>query len=96
MSVAAAIRSRSVAKMGRSWTAAQRAAHARGYTSRRITSGAGHDAKYMADICPTSMIFIPCKDGLSHNELEDAEDKDLIAGGQVLLDAAFEKAMEPE
>ena len=42
------------------------------------------------------MIFIPCKDGLSHNELEDAEDNDLIAGGQVLLDAAFEKAMEPE
>ncbi len=74
----------------------ERAAHARGYTSRRITSGAGHDAKYMADICPTSMIFIPCKDGLSHNELEDAEDNDLIAGGQVLLDAAFEKAMELE
>ena len=74
----------------------ERAAHSRGYTSKRITSGAGHDAKYMADICPTAMIFIPCKDGLSHNELEDAEDNDLIAGGQVLLDAAFEKAMEPE
>ena len=55
-----------------------------------------HDAKYMADICPTAMIFIPCKDGLSHNELEDAKDDHLIAGGQVLLDAAFEKAMEPE
>ena len=74
----------------------ERTAHSRGYTSQRITSGAGHDAKYMADICPTAMIFIPCKDGLSHNELEDAKDDHLIAGGQVLLDAAFEKAMEPE
>lgn len=74
----------------------ERAAHSRKHPYLRITSGAGHDAKYMADICPTAMIFIPCKDGLSHNELEDAAENHLIAGGQVLLDSAFEKAMEPE
>ena len=72
------------------------AAHSRGLSCLRITSGAGHDAKYMADVCPTAMIFIPCKDGLSHNELEHAAENHLIAGNQVLLDAAFEKAMEPE
>ena len=74
----------------------ERAAHSRGLACLRITSGAGHDAKYMADVCPTAMIFIPCKDGLSHNELEHAAEDHLIAGNQVLLDAAFEKAMEPE
>ena len=62
----------------------------------RIVSGAGHDAKYMIDVCPTAMIFIPCKGGLSHNEMEDAENVRLIAGAQVLLDAALIKAMEAE
>ena len=50
----------------------------------------------MAEVCPTAMIFIPCKDGLSHNELEDAADDHLIAGAQVLLEVALTKAMETE
>ena len=72
----------------------ERAAQLRQYSNMRIISGAGHDAKYMADICPTAMIFIPCKDGLSHNELEDATDDHLIAGTQVLLDAVLMNVME--
>ena len=41
----------------------------------------------MADICPAAMVFIPCKDGISHNEIENATPEDLAAGCQVLLDA---------
>ena len=74
----------------------ERAAQLRQYSNMRIVSGAGHDAKYMADVCPTAMIFIPCKGGLSHNEMEDAEDVHLVAGTQVLFDAALIKAMEEE
>ena len=74
----------------------ERVAHSPGHTYLRIPSGAGHNAKYLADTCPTAMIFIPCNDGLSHNELEDAAEKRLISGSQVLLNSAFEKAMEPE
>ena len=74
----------------------EQVAHSRGHSYLRSSSGAGYDAKYMADICPTAMVFIPCKDGLSHNELEDAAEKRLISGSQVLLNSAFEKAMEPE
>ena len=70
--------------------------NSRGHSYLRSTIGADYNAKYMADICPTAMVFIPCKDGLSHNELEDAAEKRLISGSQVLLNSAFEKAMEPE
>ncbi len=76
--------------------AVRNGAEAAGATSMPITSGAGHDAKYMADICPTAMVFIPCKDGLSHNELESATEIDIATGCQVLLNAAIEKANEPE
>ena len=74
----------------------ERAALLHQYSNMRIISGAGHDAKYMAEVCPTAMVFIPCKDGLSHNELEDAADDHLIAGAQVLLEVALTKAMETE
>ncbi|WP_163438245.1 M20/M25/M40 family metallo-hydrolase, partial [Escherichia coli] len=43
-----------------------------GLKAREITSGAGHDAMYVARVCPTSMIFVPCKEGLSHNEAESS------------------------
>lgn len=66
-----------------------------GLRHRRITSGAGHDAKYLADICPTAMIFVPCKDGLSHNERESAKAEDLAAGCRVLMAAVFERANRP-
>ena len=63
-----------------------------GYPMRDIVSGAGHDACYMANVAPTSMIFIPCVDGISHNEVEDAKPEWITAGGQVLLRAVLEKA----
>jgi N-carbamoyl-L-amino-acid hydrolase len=56
-----------------------------GYSNRRITSGAGHDACNLNAVVPTAMIFVPCKDGLSHNELEDATQGDCAAGANVLL-----------
>ena len=45
---------------------------------------------YLAQITPTGMIFIPCENGLSHNELENAHPDDLIAGANVLLHAILE------
>ncbi|WP_315833815.1 Zn-dependent hydrolase [Bradyrhizobium prioriisuperbiae] len=56
-----------------------------GYSNRRVTSGAGHDACNMNGVMPTAMIFVPCKDGVSHNELEDATQPDCTAGANVLL-----------
>jgi N-carbamoyl-L-amino-acid hydrolase len=65
--------------------AVEDAATALGYARRRITSGAGHDACNLNAVMPTAMIFVPCKDGLSHNELEDATQADCAAGANVLL-----------
>ena len=60
-------------------------------TCRRV-SGAGHDAVYMARLAPAGMIFIPCKDGISHNEIEDAKPEHITAGCNVLLHAMLERA----
>ena len=57
-----------------------------------IVSGAGHDAVYLARIAPTAMIFIPCKDGISHNEIEDALPEHIEAGCNVLLQAMLNTA----
>ncbi|UOM35289.1 Zn-dependent hydrolase [Acuticoccus sp. I52.16.1] len=57
-----------------------------GLTSKRMISGAGHDAFYVASLCPTGMIFIPCWEGISHNEEESATQVDCAAGAQVVLD----------
>jgi N-carbamoyl-L-amino-acid hydrolase len=65
--------------------AVETAANALGYQSRRITSGAGHDACNLNTKLPAAMIFVPCKDGVSHNELEDATQTDCAAGANVLL-----------
>ncbi len=65
--------------------AVESAAKSLGYSNRRITSGAGHDACNLATVVPAAMIFVPCKDGLSHNELEDATQADCGAGANVLL-----------
>jgi N-carbamoyl-L-amino-acid hydrolase len=51
-------------------------------------SGAGHDAMHLSAICPTAMVFTPCKDGISHNEAESAKPEDLAAGTRVLAAAA--------
>lgn len=53
---------------------------------RDLVSGATHDAKFMAALMPTAMVFIPCKDGVSHNETESARAEDMAAGTQVLCD----------
>jgi N-carbamoyl-L-amino-acid hydrolase len=63
----------------------EKAAKALGYSHRRITSGAGHDACNLNTIMPTAMVFVPCKDGVSHNELEDATQADCSAGANVLM-----------
>ena len=63
-----------------------------GYSHRDIVTGAGHDAVYMAGITPTAMIFVPCKDGISHNEIEDADPRHLEAGANVLLGAMLSQA----
>jgi len=63
----------------------------RGYRHRRMVSGAGHDAVNIARVAPTAMIFVPCRDGVSHNETEDAAPDDLGAGANVLLDAVLER-----
>lgn len=56
---------------------------------RDIVSGAGHDSCATAKRCPTSMVFIPCRGGLSHNPREYSEPEDCAMGAQVLLDAAL-------
>jgi N-carbamoyl-L-amino-acid hydrolase len=65
--------------------AVENATKALGYSHRRITSGAGHDACNLANVVPSAMIFVPCKDGVSHNELEDATQADCTAGANALM-----------
>ncbi|HIG41049.1 MAG TPA: Zn-dependent hydrolase [Gammaproteobacteria bacterium] len=61
-----------------------------GFPYQKMITGAGHDASYMAQVIPTSMIFIPCKDGISHNEVEHATMDHCAAGCQVLLHTLLE------
>ena len=56
-----------------------------GHSTRRMPSGAGHDAQMLARICPTAMVFTPSVNGLSHNIAEFTEDVDIEAGANVLL-----------
>jgi N-carbamoyl-L-amino-acid hydrolase len=65
------------------------AAAASGFSTRDITSGAGHDAAYIARVVPTAMIFVPCRDGISHNEAEYSSKEQCAAGAQVLLQAVL-------
>jgi len=57
-----------------------------GFDPLDILSGATHDAKFMAGLCPTAMVFIPCRGGVSHNESEAAEPEHLAAGAEVLAE----------
>jgi N-carbamoyl-L-amino-acid hydrolase len=70
--------------------------HARALSlgTRRMPSGAGHDAQMMQRICPTAMIFVPSVAGLSHNVKEYTEAADLAAGAQVLANLMLELAQE--
>lgn len=72
--------------------AVRQASQQLGLPSRDIVSGAGHDAVYLARVAPAAMIFIPCKDGISHNEIEDALPEHIEAGGNVLLQAMLQAA----
>ena len=72
--------------------AVRTAANECGYPQRDIVSGAGHDAVNIAHLAPTGMIFIPCEDGISHNERENARSDHIAAGCNVLLDAMVRMA----
>ena len=61
-----------------------------GFQSRDMISGAGHDAAYIARVAPTTMIFVPCAGGISHNEMESTSFGECAAGAQVLLNAVLE------
>jgi N-carbamoyl-L-amino-acid hydrolase len=56
-----------------------------GHSVRRMPSGAGHDAQMLARVCPTGMVFVPSRDGVSHNPSEHTDPADLMAGADVLL-----------
>lgn len=67
-------------------------ARQRGYAYRRMASGALHDAANVAKVAPTAMLFVPCRDGISHNVQEYASPEDLAAGANVLMDALVDLA----
>ena len=72
--------------------AVQSAVDLLGYSNKKMVSGAGHDSVYVSRVAPTGMIFVPCEDGLSHNEEENAKPEDLEAGCNVLLHAMLQRA----
>ncbi|MEP7030351.1 MAG: M20 family metallo-hydrolase, partial [Pseudolabrys sp.] len=61
-----------------------------GYSARDITSRAGHDAAFISRVAPSAMIFVPCRDGISHNETEFSSKEQCAAGAQVLLQAVLD------
>lgn len=73
-------------------TAVRNAAETLGYSHMDIVSGAGHDACWINDLYPTSMIMCPCVDGLSHNEAEEISLEWAAAGADVLLHAVLATA----
>jgi N-carbamoyl-L-amino-acid hydrolase len=70
--------------------AVENAARANGFSHRRIVSGPGHDSAYIARVAPTAMIFVPCREGISHNEEESIEFDHAAAGANVLLRAVLD------
>jgi N-carbamoyl-L-amino-acid hydrolase len=63
-----------------------------GFSYLHLPSLAGHDARNIAKVCPTGMIFVPCEKGISHNELEHATPEDLAAGARVLAEVIVQLA----
>lgn len=63
-----------------------------GLTYKKMPSGAGHDAQFMAGICPSGMIFVPCVGGISHNINEHSEPEDLVRGANILLNVVLKRA----
>jgi len=70
----------------------ERVATRLGFSRRRMTSGAGHDAQMLARICPSAMIFVPSGGGISHNAAEYTAPADIAAGANVLLHTLLELA----
>jgi N-carbamoyl-L-amino-acid hydrolase len=70
----------------------ERTAKDLGFSVRRMTSGAGHDAQMMQRAAPTAMIFVPSVGGISHNVREFTKPGDLEAGANVLLQVMLELA----
>ena len=68
----------------------RRGAELSGFSAREIVSGAGHDAAYVSRVAPAAMIFVPCRDGVSHNEAEFTSKEQCAAGAQVLLHAVLD------
>lgn len=68
------------------------AAERHGFPAMPVLSYAGHDARQLAALCPSAMIFIPCRGGISHAETEWAEPAHVAAGTQVLCDVAMQVA----
>ncbi len=64
-----------------------------GHSTNRMPSGAGHDAQMLGRVCPTSMIFTPSVNGLSHNIAEFTEAADIEAGANVLLQVLLDRAL---
>ncbi len=67
--------------------AVEDAARAEGLPAMRMSSGAFHDAQFVAPICPAGMLFVPCRGGISHNPAEYASPEALAAGTRVLARA---------
>jgi N-carbamoyl-L-amino-acid hydrolase len=63
-----------------------------GLSAMRLPSGAGHDAQMLARVCPTGMVFVPSRGGVSHNPGEYTSPEDLAAGAQVLAEVLVELA----
>jgi N-carbamoyl-L-amino-acid hydrolase len=63
------------------------ASEKKGISFRRMASGAGHDAMKIAPAAPAGMLFIPCKEGISHNPAEEASLKDVALGAEIILEA---------
>ena len=63
-----------------------------GYEFNEMVSGAGHDSVYISGVAPTSMIFVPCDDGVSHNEFENISKEQAEAGANVLLHSVLSRA----
>ncbi len=74
--------------------AVRRSAARLGVPHMDMYSGAGHDARNMARLCPSAMVFVPCERGISHNEAENAKASDLAAGTRVIAQAVTELALD--
>ena len=70
----------------------EHAAAEQGYGHMRLPSGAFHDAQFVVPVCPTGMIFVPCRKGISHNPAEYSEPAQLAAGTRVLTQTLSELA----